>query len=53
MADIKEALERNFKNVYVCQVCNARLRCGTGKPPKCRKCYGKRIRQKKKRRKSV
>jgi len=43
---------RNFENVYVCQSCNATNRSASGKPPKCRKCQGKRFRLKKKKKKS-
>lgn len=45
--------ERRFDNVYVCQVCNATNRSGSGAPAKCRKCSAKRFRLKKKKRKSA
>ncbi len=44
--------KRHFENVYVCQTCNATNRGASGKPPKCRKCQGKRLRLKKKKKKS-
>ncbi len=53
MAEMTDAQKRNFVNVYVCQTCNATMRCGSGKPKKCRKCNGSRFRPKKKKRKSV
>ena len=53
MADIPEALKRNYKDVYVCQRCNATNRSGSGLPRKCRKCGSTRFRQKKKKRKAA
>jgi len=44
---------RHFNNVYVCQACNATNRSASGKPKKCRKCFAKRFRLKKKKRKSA
>ncbi|MEK6959388.1 MAG: 50S ribosomal protein L40e [archaeon] len=53
MADIPEAIARNFTNVYVCQKCNATNRSGSGKPAQCRKCSSLKLRLKKKKRKAA
>jgi ribosomal protein L40E len=45
-------IKSNFENVYICQKCNARNKCGNGKPSKCRKCGSNRFRLKKKKKKS-
>lgn len=45
-------VKNNFENVYICQSCNASNRSASGRPSKCRKCNGKRLRLKKKRKKS-
>jgi ribosomal protein L40E len=53
MADIVEAINRNFANVFVCQRCNATNRSNAGMPNQCRKCGSKRLRLKKKRKKTT
>ncbi len=52
MATGIESTERHFKDVYICQSCNAVNRSAAGKPHSCRKCGSKRLRLKRKKKKS-
>jgi len=53
MADFPESMNRRYKNVFVCQRCNATNRSSSGMPAQCRKCGPKRFRPKKKKRKAA
>jgi len=46
MAKFEEAEDRLFKNIWICMKCNAKNRCPSGKPKKCRKCGSVRLRLK-------
>jgi ribosomal protein L40E len=48
MAKFQEAIDRNFKNIFVCRRCKTKIRAPTLKviagKIKCRKCAGKVLR---------